>query len=221
MLGVGVGGVYLFSLERLKVKSIYVTLQRRVKPLHMTTQKSIGKIHLCPVQNMRENLCPTISDAGTTDNIEQKSPTSDLLSGGGVGVRNIQVPLSTPFVQYKRPMTLPRGEQRHYRYCNSEVYAWARSLVLSSAAAWVLYCVSAPLRLPVCDSAKKGLGGDEQWSCGGTGFGDTAQFWFNSKSVMLSEVACVGNYWSSSSSSDDCWDSFSSFSCDTEVPKKN
>lgn len=47
-------------------------------------------------------------------------------------------------------------------------------------------------------------------------FGDTAQFWFNSKSVMLSEVACVVNYWSSSSSSDDCWVAFSSFSCDTE-----
>lgn len=34
---------------------------------------------------------------------------------------------------------------------------------------------------------------------------------------MLSEVACVGNYWSSSSSSsssDDSWDAFSSFSCD-------
>lgn len=71
---------------------------------------------------MRENLCPTISDAGTTDNIEQKSPTSDLLSVC-VGVRNIQVPLSTPFVQYKRPMTLTRGGQGRYRYCNSEVYA--------------------------------------------------------------------------------------------------
>lgn len=66
---------------------------------------------------------------------------------------------------------------------------------------------------------KEGLG-REQWSCGGTGFGDTAQFWFNSKSVMLSEVACVVNYWSSSSSSDDCWDAFSSFSCDTGTKKK-
>lgn len=38
---------------------------------------------------------------------------------------------------------------------------------------------------------------------------------------MLSEVACVVNYWSSSSSSsDDCWDAFSSFSCDMEVQKK-
>lgn len=71
-------------------------------------------------------------------------------------------------------------------------------------------------RFAIC---RGGLG-REQWSCGGTGFGETAQFWFNSKSVMLSEVACVGNYWSSSSSSDDCWDAFSSFSCDTEVPKK-
>lgn len=56
---------------------------RIVKPLHMTSQKkSIGKIHLCPVQNMRENLCPTISDEGTTNNIEQESPTSDLWVGG-------------------------------------------------------------------------------------------------------------------------------------------
>ena len=63
----------------------------------------------------------------------------------------------------------------------------------------------------------KGGLGREQWSCGGTGFGDTAQFWFNSKSVMLSEVAGGVNYWSSSSSSDDCWDAFSSFSCDIQV----
>lgn len=66
----------------------------------------------------------------------------------------------------------------------------------------------------------KGGLGREQWSCGGTGFGDTAQFWFNSKSVMLSEVACVVNYWSSSSSSDDCWEAFSSVFCATEVQEK-
>lgn len=177
-------------------------MQKRILVNHFTQTRTrththkkkvgIGKIHLCPVQNMRNLYAlPSQMRVQQVSNIkqrrmsyrwplEEKMETSRLL-----GSRLFLLFLSS--IKDLRYLDMSRRRADTLFFCLFAYFEckFFRSTLEQAVHRSIQCCF---MIVVLCLNPSLFLGGRgghcrEQWSCGGTGVWDTAQFCFNSKSV--------------------------------------